>query len=397
MSAVLVAMLALLSFVLPLATDMYLPAFPRMTAELATSASGVQLTLTAFMVGLTLGQLVFGPASDRYGRRGLLLGGTATATLATAACALAPTLEWLVALRFVQGFSAAAGLVIARAVVSDVSSGRDAARLFSIVVACAGVAPIAAPLAGGALVGAGGWRTVFWALTAATALMFAGVLRAVPETLPKERRRRKGRRKGGPKQVSPVLAVARDGPYLGYTLAFAWSYAALFAYIGGSSFFYQNVLGLSVAQNSLAFAAAAATVSGVNALNSALVNRFRPEALLRVGLLAMLAGTAALIAVMASGRLGVLVALVLTEVFFAGLGLVVPNATALALARVPESAGAGSAVLGTLQTGLAALVAPFIGVAGDATAMPMVLGMTACSVLAGLALRLSARTARAAE
>lgn len=383
-SVLLVAMLALLSFVLPLATDMYLPAFPRMTAELGTSASGVQLTLTAFMVGLTIGQLLFGPASDRYGRRRLLLGGTALATIATAACALAPTLEWLIGLRFVQGLSAAAGLVIARAVVSDISSGRAAARLFSIVVACAGVAPIVAPLAGGVLVGIGDWRTVFWGLTVATCLMFLGVLFAIPETLPRQRRHTGG----GLLRAGAVRAVVKDGPYLGYTLAFALSYAALFAYIGGSSFFYQNVLELSVTHNALAFAAAAATVSGVNAINSVLVNRFRPDAILRVGLLTMLAATVALLLVTASGQLGVLIAVVLTEAFFAGLGLVVANATALALARVPEAAGTGSAVLGTLQTGLAAFVTPFIGIAGDATAMPMLIGMTCCSLLAGLALRL---------
>lgn len=186
----LTATLALLSFVVPLATDMYLPAFPRMADELGTDASGVQLTLTSFLFGMAAGQLVLGPLSDRYGRRMPILVGTLVCTLATALCAMAPGLAVLIALRFFTGFAGAAGVVVGRAVVSDVATGTVAARLFGVLMALGGIAPIIAPLAGGAVVNdAGGWRGVFWVLTGVSLLMFRTALAFVPESLPEDRRR----------------------------------------------------------------------------------------------------------------------------------------------------------------------------------------------------------------
>jgi DHA1 family bicyclomycin/chloramphenicol resistance-like MFS transporter len=185
-----IVVLALLTAIAPLATDMYLPALPTMVGDLGSSASGVQLTLTTFLVGLALGQLVIGPLSDQFGRRGLLIVGTVVCALAGVACAFAPSAGFLVAARFVQGFSGAAGIVLSRAVIADRASGERAARLFSLMMVISGVAPVVAPLLGGSLVGAVGWRGIFWILAGVAVVMVVGVLSAVPESLPVERRQR---------------------------------------------------------------------------------------------------------------------------------------------------------------------------------------------------------------
>jgi DHA1 family bicyclomycin/chloramphenicol resistance-like MFS transporter len=384
-SGLLTAALALLSFVVPLATDMYLPAFPRMALDLRTEASGVQLTLTAFLIGLALGQLLLGPLSDRHGRRRPLLIGAAVCTVSAGLCALAPSLGWLVVLRFVMGFSGAAGVVIGRAVVSDTAKGPAAARLFGILMALGGIAPIIAPLLGGAIIDQADWRAVFWVLAAASLLMFLVALVAVPESLPPSSRHRSGVRA----TLAAAASVVTDRQYLGYTLAFGFGFAALFCYIAASPFFLQNVLGMTVGQAALVFAAGALTATLSSASNARLVDHFSPLVLLRAGLFTMLTTAAGLLAITLTGRMSRPSALGLLAVFFVGLGLMLANSTALAIQRVPHAAGTGSAVLGTVQSGLGAAVAPLMGLGGEHTAIPLALGMTVCSGAAVLALLLT--------
>ncbi|UOB15330.1 MFS transporter [Streptomyces sp. HP-A2021] len=346
-AALLTATLALLSFVLPLATDMYLPAFPAMADDLGTDASGVQLTLTAFLFGTAAGHLVLGPLSDRYGRRMRILTGAAVCTLATALCAAAPNLGVLIVLRFVTGFSGATGLVVGRAVISDVATGAVAARVFGGLMALGGIAPIVAPLAGGALVSnAGGCRAVFWILSGASLLMFLAALSFIPESLPKERRR--------PGGVGATLQAARsvltDRAYVGYTLAFSFACGALFCCIAGSAFLLQNVLGFTVSQASVAFSSLLVTLAG---------------------------------------QLNRVLALGLIAIAFLGIGQVFGTATALALERVPHAAGTGSAVLGTLQSVLGGVAPPIVGLGGEDTAVPLFVGMAGCSLIAVLALLLT--------
>ncbi|WP_406278730.1 multidrug effflux MFS transporter [Embleya sp. NBC_00896] len=381
----LTAALALLSFVVPLATDMYLPAFPRMADELHTDASGLQLTLTAFLFGLAAGQLVLGPLSDRCGRRRPILIGAAVCTVATALCAVAPSLWTLIALRFVMGFSGAAGVVVGRAVVSDLASGAAAARLFGVLMALGGIAPIVAPLVGGVVVAGAGWRAVFGILAGASLLTFLAALFAVPESLPVERRGG-----GGVRAVVRASAgVLRDRAYLGYAFAFAFGCGALFCYIAASPFLLQNVLGFGVRESSVAFAVGALTATLASVANVRLVARYDPRLLLRVGLLTMSATSACALLITLAGRLDRFWALGLVGVGFLGLGQVFATATALAIERVPQATGAGSAVLGTLQSVLGAVVAPLMGVAGRHTAVPLFLGMTVCSAAAVAALALT--------
>ncbi|CAM5686580.1 multidrug effflux MFS transporter [Streptomyces aurantiogriseus] len=390
----LTATLALLSFVMPLATDMYLPAFPRMADELDTNASGVQLTLTAFLVGMAAGQLVLGPLSDRYGRRAPILVGAAVCTVATALCAVAPNLAVLIVLRFVTGFSGAAGLVVGRAVIADVATGTVAARLFGVLMALGGIAPIVAPLIGGVVVSdAGGWRGVFWVLAGVSLLMFLAALAFVPESLPKERRRAGGMAA----TVQAARSVLTDRAYVGYTLAFSFGCGALFCYIAGSAFLLQNVLGFSVGEASVAFSVGALTATVSSTVNTKLVGTYAPGLLLRIGLTTLLIATTAALLVTLAGQLNRVLALSLIGIGFLGLGQVFGTATALAIERVPYAAGTGSAVLGTLQSVLGAVLAPLVGLGGKDTATPLFIGMAGCSLIAVLSLLLTRNSAPVAD
>ncbi|MER7502816.1 multidrug effflux MFS transporter [Nonomuraea pusilla] len=384
----LTATLALLSVLVPLSTDMYLPGFPALAREFRADAAGAQLTLTAFLLGLAAGQLMLGPLSDRLGRRAPILAGSALCTAATALCAVAPSLATLTALRFVMGFTGAAGVVVGRAVIADVASGAAAARLFALLMALGGIAPIVAPLAGGAVVSAtGGWRAAFWVLAAASALMFAAALVKVPETLPPRRRRTAG----AGATLRAARSVVADRPYLGYTLASCLTVASLFCYISASPFLLQDVLGFSVGEASAVFSAGALTATVSTLAAGRLAGRVRPETLTLAGLVTMAAACGAALAVTLAGGLGRVTALGLVAVAFVGLGLVFATVTGLALERVPHAAGTGSAVLGTLQSVLAAAVAPLMGVGGGQAAVPLFAGMTGCSALALLALLLTRR------
>ncbi|WP_454049344.1 Bcr/CflA family efflux MFS transporter [Cellulomonas sp. Marseille-Q8402] len=383
------AVLAALTAIAPLATDMYLPAFPQLATELGTSASAVQLSLTTFMIGLALGQLVIGPLSDQRGRRGLLVAGTAVCAAAALACAFAPSIAFLVAARFLQGFSGAAGMVLSRAVISDRARGTAAAQLFGLMMLIQGVAPVLAPLLGGSLVGAVGWRGVFGILAGLSALMLVGVLVLVPETLPRERRTSGGLAA----TLRDARSVLTNRRYLGWTGALVLSFAAMFAYISASPFVLQNVLGLSVVGYSLAFAANALGLSVVAGLSAQLVARVAPRRLLVAGVTALAALSVLLLLDVVVLGLPRWPTLVLLFLAVSSLGLVLGNATTLATGEVAHAAGTGSAVMGALQFGLGAVVSPLVGLAGEHDALPMAVTMVVVSVGALLALRL-ALTAR---
>lgn len=384
--------LALLTAIAPLATDMYLPAFPRMAVELGTSATAVQLSLTTFMVGLALGQLVIGPLSDQRGRRGLLIAGSAVCAAAGLACALAPSIGFLVVARFLQGFSGAAGVVLSRAVVSDRARGNAAAKLFGLMMLIQGVAPVLAPLLGGTLVNAVGWRGVFGILAGLSAVMLVGVLVLVPETLPRERRTGGGLAA----TVRDARTVLTNRRYLGWTGALVLGFAAMFAYISASPFVLQNVLGLSVGAYSVAFAANALGLGLVAGLGTKLVERFGPRRLLVTGVVAVAVLSVLLLVDVVLLDLPRWPTLVLLFLTVSSLGLVFGNATTLATDEVAHAAGTGSAVMGALQFGLGALVSPLVGLRGEEDAVPMAVVMVVLAIGAVLS-TWSALRAPAAE
>ncbi|MCK8673309.1 multidrug effflux MFS transporter [Rhodococcus sp. HM1] len=376
--------MALLAAVAPLAIDMYLPAFPEMAVEFGTSASAVQLTLTTFLIGLALGQLVFGPLSDRFGRRPLLLVGTLVCAVFSAASALAPTVELLAASRFLQGFAGAAGIVLGRAVISDRAHGPAAAKLFGLLVVVNAVAPVVAPLVGGTVVTNVGWRAVFWVLAGLSLLMFACVLALVPETHPKERRSTGG----AAAMLGDARALLRNRRYVGYTLAYAFAFGVMFAYISASPFVLQNIHGLSTGWYTVSFTANAIGLVIFSVVNGAVAGRFGERATLRIGL-TLLAVFSVVMLVDALAGPVLWVTLVTLWLTMGSLGLVIANATTLALGEAQRAAGTGSAILGALQFLLAAAISPLVGIGGEETALPMGIAMVLSAAIALGALTLT--------
>ena len=382
--------LALLSAIAPLSTDMYLPGLPVMSESLGTTTVGVQLTLTTFMAGLGLGQLMIGPLSDGWGRRRLLIIGTLVLVASSALCALAPTVEVLIAARLVQGFSGGIGIVLARAVIADRARGDQAAKLFSIMMIIGGIAPVAAPLLGGALLGPIGWRGIFWVLTALAVAMTVAVLLFVPETLPPEKRHG-----GGFSAMAGNFGyVLSQRRFVGYAATFALSFGAMFSYISASPFVTQEILGLSPGQFSLVFAVNSVGLVGGNIVNSRLIGRFPTRSLLRAGVTTLFCGGALLLlSILVVGYTPWLI-LPLMFVCVSSLSFILGNATALAQSQVPKAAGTGSAVIGASQFGLAALVSPLVGLGGESTAVPMAISILVCGTLALTAFTVLTREAR---
>ena len=363
----LLLVLALLSAVAPFATDLYLSAFPTMTADLGTTATSVQLTLTAFLTGIALGQLVFGPLSDRFGRMTPLAVGSLLCLAASAATALAPTVEALVAARFAQGITGAAGMVIGRAIISDLAVGAAAARAFSLMMLVGGIAPVVAPVLGSVLVDPLGWRGVLWVVFAIVAAMFVGVVAVVRETHTVERRAKvRADRVGSPS----ALRALGSRVYLGNALAFAFAFATMMAYISASPFVYQVMIGFNEVQYGIAFGTNAIGLAAVSAVSARLVAAHSVRRLAGTGLALCLAAVIAIVVIVASGAPVWLLVFPLW-VAVASLGLVFGNATALALGGVAGVAGSASAVLGALQFGLGALVSPLVGIGGEHTAAPL--------------------------
>ncbi|MCX2179522.1 Bcr/CflA family multidrug efflux MFS transporter [Streptomyces sp. SKN60] len=365
----------------PLSMDMYLPALPEVTRSLHSPAATVQLTLTACLAGMALGQLVVGPMSDKWGRRRPLLVGMIVYVLATAVCALAPTAELLIGFRLLQGLAGAAGIVIARAVVRDLYDGVEMARFFSTLMLISGVAPIVAPLIGGQILRITDWRGVFYVLTVIGLALTLVVWRFLHETLPPERRH--------PGGVGEALRTMRgllaDRVFTGYMLAGGLAFAVLFAYISASPFVVQEIYGASPQTFSLLFGLNSIGLVAVGQINGKLlVGRVSLDKALGRGLGIILVAATALL-VMTSGVFGdpglVPVAAGLF-VLMSAMGLVLPNTNAQALMRTPHAAGSASALLGTSSFLIGAVASPLVGIAGETTAVPMAVVQVSCAVAA---------------
>ncbi|MDX3313637.1 multidrug effflux MFS transporter [Streptomyces sp. NPDC054884] len=366
----------------PLSMDMYLPALPEVTRSLHAPAATVQLTLTACLAGMALGQLVVGPMSDRWGRRRPLLAGLAVYVVATVLCALAPTVEALVAFRLVQGLAGAAGIVIARAVVRDLYDGVAMARFFSTLMLISGVAPVVAPLIGAQILRGTDWRGVFVLLAAVGLLLAALVWARLPETLPVAERQEGG--------VGEALRSMRrllsDAPFTGYLLTGGFAFAALFAYISASPFVVQEIYGASPQTFGLLFGVNSVGLVLIGQVNGkVLVGRVRLDRVLAVGLATVTLAAAALLLMTTGvfGEVGLTPVAVALFVLMSAMGVTLPNAQTLALLRVRHSAGSASALLGTSSFLIGAIASPLVGVAGERTAVPMaVVQLTAVLVAA---------------
>jgi DHA1 family bicyclomycin/chloramphenicol resistance-like MFS transporter len=382
----LVLVLGVLIAIGPLTIDMYLPALPTITDDLQTTAAAIQLTLTGTLAGLALGQLLIGPVSDAVGRRAPLLAGVSLHILASVLCVVAPNLAVLGTLRVLQGVGAAAAAVVAMAIVRDLFVGLAAAKLLSRLMLVMGAAPILAPTLGGIVLNWTSWRGVFVAL----ALLGAGILTAtaiaLPETLPPARRRNGGVR-GTLRDYGRLFA---DRVYLGLVLVAGLAMAALFAYVSGSSFVFQEQYGMDEQQFGYVFGAGAVGLITATQLNVRLLRRWTPSQILVSALAAGAVSGLALLLFAATGFGGIAGVLVPLWLVLAAAGLAFPNAPALALSRHGEAAGTAAALLGAVQFGVGALAAPLVGVLGTgAVAMSVVVagGMVAANVVLLLVVR----------
>jgi DHA1 family bicyclomycin/chloramphenicol resistance-like MFS transporter len=360
----------------PLAIDTYLPAMPTITREFGTTNAAIQLSLSVYFIGIALGQAIYGPYSDRHGRRGPLFVGLALFVLGSLGCALAPNVETLITCRFIQALGGCAPLVIPRAVVRDLFDERDSVRMLSVLMLVMGLAPILAPLVGGQLLAYLGWRSIFWAYVIYGSVLLVVVTMAQDESLPVERRSRQ-----------PFAAVMRtyghlltDWRYMGYVLAGGLVFAGLLAYISGSPFIFIELFHISPQRFGFYFGTNAIGIIGASQVNRWLVQRFTARRILQIALCISVASSIGLLAggfTLYAGLAGIIVPL---WFFIAMHGIVSPNTTALAMGPYGAVAGSASALLGTVQFGLGAASGAAISAMADGTARPFASVLATCGI-----------------
>jgi len=372
----------------PLTIDMYLPALPKIADDLSVSSSVAQLTLTGTLAGLALGQLIVGPLSDSLGRRRPLMAGIVLHMLASLLCLFAPNIAVLGVARGLQGVGAAAAMVVAIAVVGDLFAESVAATVLSRLMLVLGVAPVVAPSLGAAVLLKASWHWVFAVLVVLAAGLLVLAALALPETLPASHRR--------PLKMRSIAAtyveVLRDVRFDILVLVGALGMSGLFAYIAGASFVLQGHYGLDQQAFALVFGAGAVALIGATQVNVVLLRRFGPQTIVLWALVA--ASLAGVVFVgLSFAHIGGLPGFVVPVwAILAAMGLVIPNAPAVALARHPDAAGTAAALLGAAQFGLGAVVAPLVGVLGNdevALALVMTTGIV-IALLASLAVGVSA-------
>lgn len=370
--------LGLLSAIGPFAIDMYLPALPAIGQSLGADIGGVQMSLTAFFIALALGQPIYGPVSDMVGRKPPLYAGLALFAVASIGCALATDIETLIALRFVQGLGAAAGMAIPRAVVRDLHTGTDAARLMSLLMLVFSVSPILAPLAGSVVIALTGWRGVFWSVTIAALAGLALLASFLQETRPPAQRQESSL--GGALRAYGLLL--RDRHYLGLVLIGSFAMGGFFVYLANSPFVLIGHYGLTPTQYSLAFSLNAVAFIGSSQFTASLGERFGLASLVKAATLACALVMASMVGFYLAGGDSLAVLMTLYFIASALMGLVIPTTAVLALEEHGANAGTASALLGTLQMLVGALMMGLIGLFTDGTPLPMVIGMASGPLIA---------------
>ncbi|BDB27154.1 Bcr/CflA family drug resistance efflux transporter [Cupriavidus sp. TA19] len=358
----------------PLSIDMYLPSFPALAGDLGVDIGQVQLTLGTFLVGLALGQAFYGPFSDRFGRKPPLYVGLGLYVAAAVGCALARSAESLMLWRFLQALGGCAGMVMARAVIRDRLEAHESARAFSSLMLVMGLAPILAPIIGGAILTAAGWRTIFWVLAAAGLAILLLVHWRMEESL--------DRRQAAPLRLGTVARsygeLLRDREFVGYSLSAGFGSAGMFAYISGSPFVLIELHGIAPSHYGFVFGANALGLIAMSQLNGRLVRGRTLDHVLGRALLAPCAAGVVLAMAALAGLATLPVLLASFFVFIGALGCVTPNASALALAHQGHRAGTASALMGTLQFSLGTLGGAAVSVWRDGTALPLAVVMALC-------------------
>lgn len=359
----------------PLSIDMYLPALPKLTEELHTNTSVAQLSLTACLIGLALGQLLVGPLSDVRGRKKPLLIALILYSVASILCAYSTSIWMLIFLRFIQGATGAAGIVISRASVRDMYSGTELTKFFALLMLVNGAAPILAPIAGGQLLHFVTWRGVFFVLFVIGILMWLAVSFGLKETLPRERRS-----PGGLKQTfSTFHLIITDRQFMGYAFSQGLVSAAMFGYISGSPFVLQDIFGVSPQMFSVIFAINGVGIIIASQLTGRLAGRVSELKLFIIGIsLCAIGGVILLLVVLLDAGLYAVIPSLFIVV--SSVGMVGTTSFSLAMQNQSETAGSASAILGLLPFILGAIVAPLVGLGGSHTAVPMAIVIAGCGI-----------------
>lgn len=360
-------LLAALSAIGPLSTDMYLPSMPDIADKLFTSSAEVQLTISSYLVGFAVGQIVYGPVSDRHGRKPVLMASMIIYFLATVWCAFATSIEMLIVARFMQALGGCGGIVLARAVVRDLYAGNRAGREMSVIGAVMALAPVVAPIIGGVVQSSFGWRGVFVVMAVGGAANVAAVWLLLPET--------NTQRTAEPISIRSILTsyriVARNPVYLAYLAMSSAIYAGLFAWLSGSAFVLQGIYGLTPFQFGFVFAIGSAGFLIGSFIAARIVGRLGLDGVLGVGGCCAAAGGLGMLASVALGIPSSYAIVIPVAVYLAGLGMVLPQSIAGALTPFPERAGAASSLFGFVQQTLAAVCGALVGMLLGHAAWPL--------------------------
>ncbi len=388
-----ILILGALTMIGPFSIDMYLPGFPAIAKDLRTTIAEVQLSLASFFVGLALGQLFSGPITDRFGRKKPLYVGLGLYMLASLACVFAPNVETLIALRFVQALGGSVGMVVSRAVVRDLYPPEEMAKIFSMLMLVMGVAPIIAPSLGGILVSSVGWQSIFLSLTLFGALALLGMYLALPET----------KQPDATISLQPVkvlieyVEIIKNRQFLIYTMVSGFSGAGMFAYISGSPFVFIELHRVPEATFGIIFSANAFGLIMSGQLNRLALRRFTTVQIVKfVNALQLVFGILLVVYGFTFwGGLPMLITLIF--LYMSMLGFLYPNSGALAMAPFSRNAGAASALLGSLQFVVSAIVAGLVSAFDNGTALPMTGAMAICSLLVFVLLRIGGKVDKRIE
>lgn len=369
----LTALLAGLTAIGPLTTDMYLPSLPDIARRLDATTAGAQLTISSYLIGFACGQIFYGPISDRHGRKAVLMGALALYGLATLACALSTSIEMLIVARAVQGIGGSGGIVLARAIVRDLYSGTRAGRELSLMASVMALAPVVAPIVGGALQTGFGWRSVFVVLLLTMAVIAGVVWLLLPET--------NTRRAEEPVSFGSMFrsyrVLVRSPAYLAYLGLAAFAFAGLFAWISGASFVLQGLYGLPPLDFGVVFAIGAVGYMGGAGLSARLVTRLGIDGLIGVGCCCCTVGGLGMVVAVALGLTSALSLVLPMAVYLAGLAMILAQSIAGAMTPFPERAGAASSLFGFMQQSTASVCGAVVGALLGTSAWPLVVAIAA--------------------
>ena len=372
----LILVLGMITAIGPFSIDMYLPAFGNIAADLHTTVAHVSLSLSSFFIGISIGQFVYGPLLDRFGRKKPLYAGIGLYLIASALCALATSADSLIALRFLQALGGCAGMVASRAMVRDLFDVADNAKVFSMLMLVVGVSPIIAPTLGGYITASLGWHYVFVVLT----LMAAVILLAVHFILPESRAPDPGYSLKPGAIVSRFVSVIKEPQFYTYAFTGAIAAAGLYAYIAGSPSVFMEIYKVSEKQYGWIFALIAAGLIVSSQVNSFLLQKYKSEQIIRVALFCQSLTGIALFTASTYGWIGLEGTIILAMVFLSCQGFTFPNSSALSMAPFSKNAGSASALMGAIQMGIGAFTSMVVSILSNHTALPMMGVMAACSI-----------------